>query len=155
MRNDTNLASGERVSTDPGDWVCAVPDQRRMNTFINDLLALQQVLKRGDGATAGEVTERRRLEKKIPAPLLAHFFRQLACDRRGVALVRNGVCSECHIRLPSVSFDNLKRSDDVQLCESCGCYLALPADEEVKPAASVLAPMPVAQRRGRRKLAVA
>ena len=126
-----------------------------MNTFINDLLALQQILQCGDAATVAQATERSRLEKKIPAPLLAHFLRVRMGDRRGVALVRNGVCGECHIRVSRLTLDNLKRSDDVQLCESCGCYLALPVDEEVEPVASAPAPMPVARRRGRKKLAVA
>ena len=31
--------------------------------------------------------------------------------------------------LPCATLDKLRLSDEVQLCESCGCYLVLPAEE--------------------------
>ena len=125
-----------------------------MNAFISDLSALQQILQRGDNVPAEAKAQVARLEKKIPPPLLAHFSRQLACGRHGVGLLRNGVCSACHIRVPSVTLDDLRRTDDVVLCENCGCYLAPPPEEEQVVKEPLLVPTPAVQRRGRRKLAV-
>ena len=126
-----------------------------MNTFLSDLLALQEILQRGDNAPAEGKAQVARLEKRIPPPLLAHFSRQLACDRHGVAIVRNGVCSACHIRVTGVTLDDLSRTDDVLLCENCGCYLAPPPEEERVVKEPLLAPTPAVRRRGRRKLAAA
>jgi len=120
-----------------------------MNTIISDLLVLQQILQRGDRASAAEKMQRQQLEKKIPPPFLAHFVRLRMGERRGVAVVRNGICGECHIKLPSATVDNLRRSEDVQLCESCGCYLALPADSLPAVKEPVTAPPVEGRRRGR------
>ena len=125
---------------------------RCMNTIIRDLIALQQILQCGANASAEAKAQAANLEKGIPPPLLAHFSRQLACDRHGAAHVRNGICCACHIRVPSVTLDDLGRTDDVLLCENCGCYLAPPPDEELFARETPPVPAPVVRRRGRRKL---
>ena len=127
--------------------------QSCMNSFISDLLALQRILERRDIPPAEAKAQAARLEKKIPPPLLAHFSRQLACDRHGVGLLRNGICSACHIKVPSVTVDDLRRTDDVVLCENCGCYLAPPPEAEAVAKEPVPVPTPAVRRRGRKKLA--
>ena len=65
----------------------------------------------------------------VAPPILAHFLRNLSSGRRGVALVRHGVCSECHIQVPSSVMYALVQPHDLHLCDHCGCYLLLPEDE--------------------------
>lgn len=126
-----------------------------MNPVLRDLFELQQILQRGDNAPKEARAQAARLEKRIPPPLLAHFSRQLMCDRCGVAFVRNEVCGACHIRVPSVTLDDLRRIDDVLLCENCGSYLAPPPEEARDVTAPLLASTPAVSPRGRRKLAAA
>jgi len=90
------------------------------------------------------------LREKIPAQILGHFDRLMAQGRKGVALVRNGVCRECHIRVPSGTAASLIHPKDLYLCDNCGRYLLLPLDEIV-PAAEPLAPQSVPVRKTRKK----
>jgi predicted nucleic acid-binding Zn-ribbon protein len=126
-----------------------------MNTTLCDLQALQQILRRRARASAAQKARVQQLEKNIVPSMLEHFYHQLACDRRAVALVRNGVCGECHIRLPSATLSELRRPGLVPLCENCGCYVALPAEEA--PAAKALrpAPTPAMARDTRKEAALA
>jgi len=100
-----------------------------MNTALLSLLDLQEILRRGDRASSAEKARASRLRKSIEPPVLEHLYHQLACNRRSVALVRNGVCGECHIRLPIAVLYELRNSDAVPFCENCGCFVALAADE--------------------------
>jgi hypothetical protein len=88
------------------------------------------------------------LRTSVPEPILAHFLRLVGQGRKAVALVRHGVCSECHIRVPSSIVAVLVKPKDVHLCEQCGCYLLLPAEETPAPP---IPPSPAATpRRGRK-----
>jgi hypothetical protein len=133
----------------PGIETCY--HQPCMNSIIRDLVTLQQILRSGVTASSAAKAQAAQLEQTIPPALLAHFLRQLACDRRGVAVVQNGVCGACHIRVSSGTVDSLNRGDDVLLCESCGCYLAPAPEEGEAVEKSPLVPTPVVRRRGRRK----
>jgi predicted nucleic acid-binding Zn-ribbon protein len=116
-----------------------------MRKCMATLLALQS-LELG-GRKAGKDAERGRLRAEIPEPVLGHFDRLLARGKKGVSVIRNGVCTECHLRVPIGTLVTLARGADIQLCGNCGRYLHLP-DEElpflktaekpavVKPAAS-------------------
>jgi predicted nucleic acid-binding Zn-ribbon protein len=100
-----------------------------MTKLIEDLLALQSLLKLGETATVEQKARIDALRSEIPAPVLAHFLRQLACGRRGLALVRNGVCGECHIRLSRAMLQVLAASHDLAVCECCGSFLTLAPEE--------------------------
>ena len=65
---------------------------------------------------------------KIPPQILAHYDRLVARGKKGVALVRNQVCTGCHMRVPIGVIMTLKHDEDIQLCESCGRYLYLPPE---------------------------
>ena len=85
------------------------------------------------------------LRKLVPAPVLTHFDRMVKHGKKGVALVRHGVCSECHIRVPVGVLASLVAPKDVYLCDICGCYLLLPLEE--MPANIIPPkPRPVARR---------
>lgn len=77
-----------------------------------------------------------------------HFLRLLAAGRKGVGLVRHGVCSACHLRVADATVANLRQSADLPLCENCGAYLLLDAEE--KPAELVIE-LSAGPRRVRRK----
>lgn len=124
-----------------------------MTKLIQDLLALQTILKLGPAATPEQKDEIEPLKLAIPPAILGHFLRQLANGRRGIALVHHGVCSECHIRVSHATVHMLGRSNDLLLCENCGAFIALdPVDAAALAAPAAPLPKP---RRVRKPRAVA
>jgi hypothetical protein len=121
-----------------------------MRMTVENLYALQQLQLQTGPVSAEREAMIKLLREKIPAQILGHFDRLIAQGRKGVALVRNGVCRECHIRVPSGTAASLIQSKDLYLCDNCGRYLLLPLDEIV-PAAEPLAPQPVPVRKTRKK----
>ena len=121
-----------------------------MKNIIENLLALQTFELSG---TTGGKTEKQRAElrAKIPAPILGHYDRLRARGKKGVTVIRNQVCSGCHVGVPRNTVLTLMQGADIQLCESCGCYLCLP--EQVNPA--IPAKPPVKTRKAKAKKAVA
>ena len=100
-----------------------------MQPAIQTLFEAQQILQRHPAGSPERLAIVQQLNAEVPAPLLAHFLRIASQGRPGVALVRNGVCSGCHIRVPAAVVHALVRADDVHLCEHCSAYLLLPAEE--------------------------
>jgi hypothetical protein len=116
--------------------------------LLRPLLTLQQQLARG-GVNAPEnkpLLEAARRE--IPAPILAHFLRLAAAGQKGVAVVRHGVCSGCHLRVPDATVHSLMQPTDLHLCENCGAYLML---EQAEPTTPLIVEVPASSRRARRK----
>jgi predicted nucleic acid-binding Zn-ribbon protein len=96
---------------------------------MESLFALQEIQRgtRARGAQAEcEIT---RLRAVVPAPILARYERFAAQGKKAVAVVRNGVCGECHLRIPVGKLVNLSSATEVQHCGSCGRYLFLPAEK--------------------------
>jgi predicted nucleic acid-binding Zn-ribbon protein len=112
-----------------------------MIKIIEDLLALQELQwRKGKPGSEHEIEV---LRKGVPEPILGHYDRLAVRGKKGVAILRNGVCTECHMRVPIGTLVTLARGQDVQLCGNCGRYLFLPAGETVagaKPAVSAPAP---------------
>jgi len=81
----------------------------------------------------------RALRAKIPKSVLEQFDRSLERGRKPVAIVRNGVCGECHLKLPTGVLAALAFEQTIQQCANCGRYLHLQEDEPVfaMPAAVV------------------
>ena len=100
-----------------------------MPNAIQILFEAQKNLQRHPAGSPERLAIVQQLNAEVPAPLLAHFLRLAAQGRPGVTLVRNGVCSGCHIRVPAAVVHALVRADDVHLCEHCSAYLLLPAEE--------------------------
>ena len=102
--------------------------------------------------TGKETPERRGVEDaicsvraKLPEPILGHFDRQKSRGKLGIAPVRAGVCGACHLKMPLGHVAELRhRQDDLALCDNCGTYIYLPADEMV-----VLPTPPVGRRPSR------
>jgi predicted nucleic acid-binding Zn-ribbon protein len=125
-----------------------------MSDPITDLLKLQAL-------DFKEITEpnsesvRTDLRKSIPQPILAHYDRLVARGKKGVAIVRNQVCTGCHMRLPIGTINTLLQRNDIQLCDSCGRYLYIPEQTEGPVAQAAPAPQtkPAPKPRKRKTLA--
>jgi hypothetical protein len=95
-----------------------------MNELVQSLVELQSI----EFGTAGDKNTgaaKAKLRAKIPPQILAHYDRLVARGKKGVAVVRDQVCTSCHMRLPIGVIMSLMHGQDIQLCESCGRYLSL------------------------------
>jgi predicted nucleic acid-binding Zn-ribbon protein len=118
-----------------------------MNNLIDNLFALQE-LEYPQHKTTPEATEKiKMLRELVPPPILGHYDRLLARNKKGVALVRNGVCCECHMRVAIGVLNTLMRRADIELCGSCGRYLYLPE----APAEPIATPAPEPPKPATRK----
>jgi predicted nucleic acid-binding Zn-ribbon protein len=108
-----------------------------MNSIMAKLLKLQ-ALEFDRTPTPGEEQQMAELRGGVPEPILGHYSRLIARGKKGVAVIRNQVCSGCQMRLPIGTINTLKRNEDIQICDSCGRYLYLPQEaEEPAPVAAV------------------
>jgi predicted nucleic acid-binding Zn-ribbon protein len=113
-----------------------------MRATVENLFALQQLQLQTVPASAERNAKIRKLREKIPVPVLSHFDRLMAMGRKGVALVHDGICRGCHLRVPSGTAASLARPKDLYLCDNCGAYLLVPLDE-INPPVDSTPPMPV------------
>jgi hypothetical protein len=106
-----------------------------MNSTIQNLLKLQSIEFGEEKGGEKQVADLRAI---IPQPILGHYDRLRAREKKGVAVVRNQVCAGCHMRLPIGVITILMQDRDIQLCDSCGRYLYLePQVAVVEPIAPV------------------
>ena len=128
-----------------------------MNSVLQDLMKLQ-ALDFAEPAEKKSEAQADELRAKIPQPVFAHYERLRVRGKKGVAVVRNQVCTGCHMHVPIGQITVLMRGEDVQLCESCGRYLYLPDAAETEFLAHVEAAKPAAKApakpRKRRAVAV-
>ena len=124
-----------------------------MNAIVQNLLKLQtlEFSDHQDEKTAAEMAE---LRAAVPTPILGHYDRLRARDKKGVAVVRNQTCTGCHMRIPIGQITILMRDEDLQLCESCGRYLYLAPQAEA-PAATAQPAKPAPKPRKRKAAAPA
>ena len=121
-----------------------------MRAIVENLYALQQLQLQTVPASAEQEAKMKKLRAKVPAPVLSHYDRLMAMGRKGVALVHNGICRGCHLRVPSGMAASLIRPKDLYLCDNCGAYLLVPLDE-INPPADSTPPMPAPVRKTRKK----
>lgn len=123
-----------------------------MNDLLTNLLKLQAL---EFGETSDKDTEKQVAELRalIPAQILGHYDRLVARGKKGVAVVRNQVCTGCHMRLPIGTINVLMQGQDIQLCDSCGRYLYLPSPSETQFIENVAAAKPAPKTRKRKVLA--
>jgi predicted nucleic acid-binding Zn-ribbon protein len=127
-----------------------------MIDYLTNLLKLQ-ALDFKEITDKDAESNREELRNTIPQPILAHYDRLIARGKKGVALVRNQVCTGCHMRLPIGTINTLMQNQDIQLCDTCGRYLYLEEIPEATPAAQEPAakpqPKPAPKTRKRKALA--
>ena len=115
-----------------------------MNIVLQNLLKLQAL---EFGETAGKSVEAQAAELRgtIPQPIISHYDRLRVRGKKGVAVVRNQVCTGCHMHVPIGQITVLMRQGVIQLCETCGRYLCLPDPAETEASARVEAEKPAAK----------
>jgi uncharacterized protein len=102
-----------------------------MNELLQNLLRLQTLeFEKTTEKTASPVIAE--LRAKVPPQILGHYDRLIARGKKGLAAVRDQVCTGCHMRLPIGVVTTLMHGTDIQLCDTCGRYLYLA--EPTKPA---------------------
>lgn len=93
------------------------------------------------------------IRQEIPPTVLGHYDRLMARGKKGVALVRHGVCCGCQMRLASGAYAALLRDTDICVCDNCARYLLLAPEETRATAAPAAAPpKPAARKRQTRVL---
>ena len=115
-----------------------------MNTILQNLLKLQ-ALDFGEATGKNVEAQAAELRGTIPPAIISHYERLRVRGKKGIALVRNQVCTGCHMHVPIGQITVLMRGEDIQLCETCGRYLYLPDAAEVEALNQVEAAKPVAK----------
>ena len=95
-----------------------------MNELLQNLVKLQSLEfeKNTEKAAASAVAE---LRGKIPSQILGHYDRLVAHGKKGLAAVRDQVCTGCHMHVTIGVVATLMHDTDIQLCDNCGRYLYL------------------------------
>lgn|SRR5690349_8928275 len=122
-----------------------------MNDLLTNLLKIQAL----DFAETTDKTaeaQKEELRARVPQPVLGHYDRLVARGKKGVAMVRNQVCTGCHMRLPIGTINTLMQGQDIQLCDTCGRYLVLAEPEPSTPAEPVAKAKPTPKPRKRKAL---
>jgi len=137
----------------PGQPVSAQAKINACNFVMNELMRILIELQslEFEETIQPNIEERiAKLRAKIPRPILAHYDRLGDQGKKGVAPLRNQICTGCHIRVPVAVVFNLKHGEDVCLCDNCGRYLYLP---EIAVEAVSSATKKIAAKNGRKQLA--
>jgi hypothetical protein len=97
--------------------------------IVESLLAVQNIKVQKQVPTPAQQAESQVLCANVPAGVLEKFERLLGRGKKAVAIVRSGVCSECHLRLSSGTLASLAYTTEIHYCDNCGRFLYLPEDE--------------------------
>jgi len=113
-----------------------------MKTVVSSLYELQKIELLSTHNSSGTNAGTNRLREKIPADYLSVYERYRVRGRRAVAVVRNGVCGECHLRIPMGTLVDLMHGDEVMRCGNCGRFLYLPEDAPLTMSSTPPTPQP-------------
>jgi predicted nucleic acid-binding Zn-ribbon protein len=125
-----------------------------MNELLANLLKLQ-ALEFDEKSPTNAAAQKAAIRALIPAQILGHFDRLVARGKKGVAMVRNQVCTGCHMKLPIGTINTLMQGTDIQLCDTCGRYLCLAEPAATQPTEPPTAAKPARKPRKRKDLAPA
>jgi hypothetical protein len=101
-----------------------------MKGILQNLYTLQTLDLGGSKASSSQAAA---LRAGIPDGMLANYDRARARGRKGIALVRNHVCTNCRMQVPVAVTASLM-AGMIQVCGNCGLYLCLPQpDEQAAP----------------------
>jgi hypothetical protein len=108
-----------------------------VRNILENLLALQNVELVPGKATPERDAQILALRDRIPQRLLTHYDSLMANGRKGVALVRHGVCGECRQLVGASALNGFLHDDPIQICIHCRRFLYWSAPEaEGLPAAA-------------------
>jgi len=91
--------------------------------ILENLLALQNVELVPGKATPERDAQILALRARIPHRLLAHYDSLMANGRKGVAMVRDGLCSECRQLVGASALNGFLHGDPIQICIHCRRFL--------------------------------
>jgi predicted nucleic acid-binding Zn-ribbon protein len=122
-----------------------------MKNLMENLLALQDLKFQTRRHSPEQKKLTQTLREKIPSQILGHYDRLMARGKKGLAAVRNQVCTGCHMRVPIGTITAIMHGTDIQLCGNCGRYLYLPEDEPVYSGRTAEDSKPAAPEPAKRK----
>jgi predicted nucleic acid-binding Zn-ribbon protein len=122
-----------------------------MKNLMDNLLALQDLEFQNKQCSPEQRRQIQKLHQKIPTQILGHYDRLMVRGKKGLAAVRNQVCTGCHMRVPIGAITTIMHGKDIQLCENCGRYLYLPQDEPVYAGRAAENSKPAAPKPAKRK----
>lgn len=93
-----------------------------VNAIMQNLYKLQTLDIAGLTSSGPEVAL---LRAALPQGMLANYDRARARGKKGIAPVRNHVCTNCRIQVPVAVTASLI-GGMIQVCPNCGLYLCLP-----------------------------
>lgn len=93
-----------------------------MNAMMQNLYKLQTLELAGLTNSAAEAAG---LRAVLPPGMLANYDRARARGKKGIALLRNHVCTNCRIQVP-VAVNASLLAGMIQVCPNCGLYLCFP-----------------------------
>lgn len=97
--------------------------------IVESLLVVQNIELQKRNPTSAQKAESQALRANVPAGVLEKFEQLLGRGKKPVAIVRSGVCGECHLRLSSGTLASLAYTTEIHYCDNCGRFLYLPEDE--------------------------
>ena len=100
-----------------------------MRIILASLLALQKLELVPGKASPERDQQIVTLRGKIPERLLAYYDSRMANGRKGVALVEDGTCSECHQPVVASALNGLTHDHPIQICIHCRCFLYWAVEE--------------------------
>ena len=115
-----------------------------VKSILQDLYRLQALDIQGLPA---QKSQAKNLRAGIPTGMLNNYDRARARGRKGVAILRDRVCTNCRMQSPIAVVVGLT-AGTIQVCGNCGLYLCLDPDQSISPAPEVIE---TAKRRGARK----
>lgn len=125
-----------------------------MKQLLINLLQLQTLELNIDPLTVAQESEIQTLRKKIPQKMLERSDRCIVRGKKAVALVRHGVCGECHLVIPAGTVNELNHPSELHTCDNCGRYLLL-LDEHIVTGISGKAASVMPKKKARAKRACA
>jgi len=118
-----------------------------MNGIMQNLLTLQRL---DFGEQPQNPSEAAALRGAIPQAMLQQYDRRRARGKKGVAAVRNRVCTGCRMQVPIAVVATLMRGSGIEVCGNCGLYLFLPDPAQIEVVKPVVVAKAVPKSRKRK-----
>ena len=106
-----------------------------MKTIMKNLLVLQDLELHSTRTSNEQANQLDLIRSKLPESILTHFDRWIDRGKKAVAIVRGGVCCECHLRVATGVLVNLAAGEELERCGNCGRLLYLAIEEPVASSA--------------------
>jgi len=117
---------------------------------VMELLYELQQLELGGSLDSEEVKNKiENLRGQIPPNILGHYDRLMRRGKKGVAVVTDSNCPECHMCLATGTKAQLMRAEDIVICDTCARYLIYKPNKATENGL----PRPVARAPRKRKSA--